>query len=875
MWRRPRVVDTLQEDIRDHLEREIDEGIARGLTPEVARRQARLKFGNTALVTEDTRAVWTRPWVDALRFEFRGAFRALARDRGFVAIVLVSLALGIGASTTMFSVLHAVLVQPLPYASPERLFNLAEGTGHQPPSWEEVYAGRSVFEAIRDHATSVESIAAYSTPAQTLQLDGEALRLVTAAVSSSFFDVLGVKPLHGRFLREDEDQPGAPAAVVLGEVLWRDRFAAEPSMLGRSILLDEQPHVVVGIAPESLEFPLADVALWTSHARRFKPRGDQARNEWRDAVLVRLKPGVSVESAEAELTAFARQIQTEAPAASDSPPGGPPAIALFGLQERLTRSVRTPVLLLLGAALTLLFVVTSNVAHLCLIRSLKQRQEFAVRAALGGSVGRIIVGLCAQCLVLAAVGGGLGVVLAIVFTHGLVAIAPREFPRIQEIAINGEALAFALSVSVVSVFAAGVAPTWWNIRRDLRAPAAATRDPYTARAGAARLRGLTGTLLLAQLAFSTVLLIVGSLLARSFVNLTAVDPGYTPARVLTAQVALPPSMPRPLQKDVAERLVRQLASAPSVESVGLTSVLPLEKAHVMFEVRPTADSRDRMRMAYRVVSPGYLETVGMRLLAGRTLAWSDTDSTPLAAVVNETFVRRNFQDRDPIGAELSSGTTGRPWVIVGVVQDVRYNGLDQTTMPTLYTSFLQREQVTFFNRLDLAVRTTSDPGSFAPTLRDIVRQTDSRLATFGVATMEEQLSASVARPRLYSGTVTIFAALSLIVAAIGLHGALAYAVTLRRREIAIRTALGAAAGAVVRLVLRDVVVITIVGVVLGGVGGVVAARYLDNLLFGVEPLDVPTFVIAPCLILTVAICASHIPLRTATLVPPSSILKAD
>jgi predicted permease len=371
------------------------------------------------------------------------------------------------------------------------------------------------------------------------------------------------------------------------------------------------------------------------------------------------------------------------------------------------------------------------------------------------------------------------------------------------------------------------------------------------------------------------LLIVGGLLGRSFLELTSVDPGYAPARVLTAQVALPPSMPPPLQKHITRRLLDRLASAPAVEAVGMTSALPLEKVHVMFEVRSGDDPRSRIRTAYRVVSPGYLETVGMRMLAGRTFTWSDDASSPLAAVVNESFARRYLDSGRAIGTELASGVAGRPWVVIGVAQDVRYSGLDRPTSPTLYTSFLQRTQIAFFGRLDLVVRTTGDPRAFVPVFRDLAHDVDDRLATYGLSTMEEQLSASVARPRLYSGTVTTFAVMSVIVSAIGLYGALGYAVTLRRREIAIRTAIGATAGQVVRLVMRDVMVIAVVAVLAGGGAGLLAAHYLEGLLFGVERLDPVTLTAVPILILSLAAVASLLPVRKALSVPPAIVLRSE
>ena len=810
-------------------------------------------------------------WRDDVWRDARYAARSIWKERGFSAAVISAVAFGIAAATTVFGTVNGVLYRPLPYRDAGRMVAASEGVGANPPSWAPAVISSETFEAWRDQGTTVEQVAAYGTPLRTLRTADESVRLNAATVSANIFTLLGTTPAVGRFFQPDEDISGARPVVVISYGLWRERFSLDPGLVGRSIVIDDEPHLVIGIAPEGFYFPYRDVALWLSHARQFRAGTADAR--WRDWAIARLRPGVTREAAEAEATLIAQR--ADRPSENGESPGAR-KVALMSLLDRETMTVRPAFGMLTLTSLMVLLIAIANTANLFSVRSLRRRSELAVRTALGAPWFRLVQGQLVHGAMLGAIGGALGVGAAAVLLRVLMAVAPSDFPRLADISITPRVWAVAVGMTLVTVLLSVVAPA-------LRSRGTHTWQALGGKtSGSHRLRfmgvrGASTMLLMAELTLACVLLIVATLMSRSFFSLVSVDPGYSPSNVLTAQVSFPAAATAADQRQITERLLNTLSAMSSVQSAGMTNALPFEKVKVIFDIRRAGQGsapEEQVRPDYRVVSPGYFETVAMRLQAGRTFTWQDRESTPTVAVVNEAFVRRYLPGVTPVGAALAAGS-GPPWTIVGVVKDVRYGGLERPALPTLYTTFLQRRQVAFFSRIDVVVRTAGPPASFVGLFRSTVHDVDGRLGIYAVETMVEQLGESVARPKLYSAAAITFALAAVVISAVGFYGVLAYSINQRRREVAIRTALGATSGSVVRLVMRDTAIVCGASVVLGCGLGLGASHLLRGLLFQVTPVDPVSFGVGPVVLVVVAACAAVVPVRSILRLQPALVLRGD
>lgn len=821
-----------------------------------------------------------------LRQDLRYALRLLARAPGFALTAIVTIALGIGATTLLFGVVDGVLLKPLPWAQPDRLVRVTETRDGR--------AGRvagtisnGTFHAWRDGRTAIDDVGGWMTQTATLAGTGEPTRVALNPTTANLFALLGAPPHLGRLFADSDGRPGARGAALLSYGLWQERFGGRPDVVGQAIQLDGQPYDVVGVMPQAFAFPDRVSRLWT--AWQVPPvvheSGALAGVIFR--AVARLADGATPAQAAAEATARART----------APDLGTAARALFGAVgpievvatpeiDALTADVRPAVLLLLAASGLLLLTATANVASLQLARAVARRREVAVRASIGAGQGRIARQLLIENGLIGLAGGVGGLVLAAVLHRWLPALVPEGFPRLEGIAVDPRAALFALGVSLAVSVACGLLPAWQARRVNLVESLAeggvapvggATRSPL------ARARGL---IMVSQVAIACVLLVAASLLTRSWLALIAADRGYDPAHVLTARLPLPRDYPAERRVPLLDDIVARVSALPGVAHAAYSPSLPLLSSggFVAFTMRrPDApDVEVGVQATQRIVSPGYFAAMGLRLVGGRLLSDADTARTPPAIVVNRTFARQ-YLGAQAVGARIPPGgpragllaftDPKADWQVVGVVDDMRQDTLGGEAQPEIFASFQQLTPGAM--RIDpiLVLRTTADPAALVPNLRAAVRAAAPWLAVDSVMTMEDRVAESLARPRLYAVVLTWFGGFAVLIAAVGLFGVLSFSVAQRTREIGVRSALGAQLRDIVGLVVRQALWIVGAGLTLGLAMALGAVQWLTAVLHGLSPYDTVTFVVVPLAIGATAIVACVGPARRAARVDPLSALR--
>jgi putative ABC transport system permease protein len=822
--------------------------------------------------------------------DVRQGLRVLMNTRGVTAVVIVTLALGIGATTAVFSVVDAVLLRPLPYSGADRLVRLAEQVRAIRPGGGRAGGARAAivtsdtFTAWRESPRTLEALAAYSQRAYTLTGLGEPVRLRGTAVSTSMFPMLRVVPERGRLFNPGEDRSGADQVAILSDGLWTRRFNRDPAIVGRAITLDDRPVTVVGILPASVYFPDRESEIWTPMTIDIVPRQPGQRFILAFSAIGRLKDGVSLAQAEAEGTSVAAHAQPPLPPgmrAGDRPPAG---MRLRPLQDEMVAHVRPALLVLAGAVLFVLLIATANIANLLLARGASRQRDLAVRTALGASRGRLLRQLLTESVLLGVAGGAVGVALAYALQRALPAIAPGNIPRIDEASVDGRVLAFACLLSIATGLLFGLAPALQGSRVDVLRTLNEAGIQQTG--GFRFLKGnrLRSVLVMAEVALSIVLLAGAGLLVRSFVRLIDVNPGYDPTNVITAQVS-PPSVRYPtpaLQRAFFDELLARVAAVPGVKAAGTTNLLPLLPGNMVLgfgiQGEPRPSSPEQMpRASIRIVSAGYGEAMGLELSAGRLLTAADREGAPVVAVVNESLARQYFAGGRAVGSQIQLFGP-EPVEIVGVVGDVRHSGLDAEPQPEMYVAFQQvpdRARMGGPGATSLVVRSAGNPLALVPFLRRAVLDVDPDIPLDNVMTMEARVSASVAGPRFYALLLGFFALLALVLAAVGIYGVLSYNVSHRHREIGVRMALGAEGGDILRLVVREGLRLTGVGVAIGLGGAFGVTRFLKTLLFGVTATDPITYVAVTALLVLVAALACWVPARRATRVDPMAALRYE
>jgi putative ABC transport system permease protein len=796
----------------------------------------------------------------------------LAQKPGFAAAAVLALALGIGANSAIFSVVNAVLLRSLPYEEPNQLL-IVQSTRRQ-DSGRSGSSSYPDFADLKSQNQVFDDMAAFRSKGLTLTGAGEPERLEGARVSASFFPLLGVKTSLGRTFLPEEDKPKAERVVVISHGLWQRRFGGDANITGQSLTLDAQSYTVVGVLAAGFDFPIeiekADV--WSPLAldgQLLEQRGAHFLK-----VIARLKPGVSPQTAQAEITTIATSLEQQYPEDDTDR-----IVTLYSLYDHLVGGIRPALLVLLGAVGFVLLIACSNVANLLLARAAARQKEIAIRMALGASRGRIVRQLITESLILAFIGGGAGLLLALWGVESLIALSPANLPRLSGIGVDGWVLGFTLLISVMTGIIFGLAPALKASRPDLNDALKEGGRGSTEGFSGRRLRNL---LVVSEMALALVLLISAGLLIRSFLQLQQVNAGFDPANVLTMSVQLPESKYEQGVQVSAffEQTLERIAALPGVESAGGVTTLPLSgnNMRTTFTVqnRPAPVPGQEPLAQLRAVTPGYFRTLRIPLLRGEEFTENYKKDRPGRIIINDTMARRFFPDEDPIGLRLSIGlgiddNDPTAWEIVGIVGDVRHASLDAEPIPEMYVPHSQQS----WPFLTLVVRSSSDPMALAGPVRSQILALDNDQPVSGIRSMEGMVSASIAQPRFYLLLLSIFAALALVLAAVGIYGVLSYSVTQRMHEIGIRMALGAKQSDVIKLVVGQGMMLALVGVAIGLVSAFVFTRLMSSMLYGVSATDPVTFAALALLLTAVALLASYIPARRATKVDPMIALRYE
>jgi putative ABC transport system permease protein len=798
--------------------------------------------------------------------DLRYGARMLLKNPGITLIAIVTLSLGIGANTAIFSVINGVLLSSLPYPQPEQLAmvwcdNRRQGIPDDITSYPN-------FVDWRDRNKTFQGMAGMTSSNLQLTGVGEPEEIRAATVSINFFQVIGVGPMLGRGFTAEEERPGSDRVVILSHALWQRRFGGDPGMLNKTISLSGIQNTVVGIMPPKFQFP-ENAEMWRPLAPSDGMRA--ARFGFFLPVVGRLKPGVTRAQAQADLDVIANQIEQQFPDMAGY--GVNVVLAL----EQTVGAIRRSLMTLLVAVLFVLLIACANVANLLLARAAGRRREVAVRAALGAGRWRIVRQLLTESMLLAVLGGALGVLLAWWGLRLLVDLSPANIPRLENIRLDGRVLWFSLGLSLLTGLIFGLAPALQTTHLKL---GETLKEGGRTEAGGRSAQLIRGALIVVEVALTLVLLAGAGLLIRSFWRLQQVDPGFKAENLLTLRLSLPRSRYTDGAQAVSffERLQERLSALPGVVAVSATTDIMLRRlatsSSFTIENRPRDPSELALELPFDRVQPNYFQTMGIPLLQGRAFTAQDTRDSPRVAIVNETFVKRYFPNEDPIGKRFTFGDGGpnARWIaIVGVVRDTKRQGVDQ---PIRIESWMPLAQSPA-GSMDVVLRTTGDPLALSNSAREAVWSLDRDLPIPRIQTMEQNLSARVAQRRLNMLLLGLFASVALILAAVGIYGVMSYAVTQRTNEIGIRMALGAQTGDVVGLVLRHGMALTLVGVAIGLIATFMLTRLMASLLFGVSATDPITFAAIAALLIGVALVACWIPARRATRVDPMVALRCE
>jgi predicted permease len=866
LFHRNRVERELDDEMRAHMDMLVDEKIATGLSPEQARRNALIEFGGVDQVKEQVRDVRMGALIEQVWLDVRYAARMLRKNPGFTAIVVITLALGIGVNTAIFSLVDGILLRPLPYEQPDRLVRLVQSQRQLGlDAWN---LSQATFTSLRDNTHSLEAVAAYSTSGANLTGDGDPERVSIGTVSADFFKVLGLPPALGRTFRAGEDTPGNNGVCVISFGFWQRRFAGDPNIIGRSLNLSSTAIEVVGVMPAGFSFPRPETEIWIP----------LALNPTRTApyflkAIARLASGVSPSEAETETTGVLWDYARQHPDTSENrvplDQGSALKTIVTPLKEVMVGSTQKPLLILLCAVGLVLLIACANVANLLLARATSRVREIAVRFALGATPSRVARQLLTESLVLALIGGAGGVMLAWLGVRMLGRMPTDGIPRIEAVTVDGRVLAFTAGLAVLTGLLFGLMPALRAYRMGMVAAM------HEGGRGGTSSRRSNSVLVAAQFALSFVLLIGAGLLLKSFQRLQSVELGFNPEKLLTMVVSLPArKYSKPEQSiQFCENLTDRLRSLPGVRAAGLTTNIPFvgDDNTDNFIVEGRDPGGEGVQVQLLAMTPGHLQAMGIPLLRGRDFLETDKSDSQQVAIVDETLARMYWPDGDALGKRVE--TTGdMQWMtIVGVVGGIKQDGFAEKLQPHIYAPLTQSPTLV----AKLVVRTDGASNPTIAAIRSAVSGLDPDIPVYSIRSMNDVMARTLNSQRLTNLLLTSFSGLALVLAAVGIYGTMSLYVGSRKNEFGIRLALGAQPRVLLRLVLREGMLLIAAGIGIGVGGALVLTRAMASLLFEVSPTDPVVFTGVPLLLVFVALAACFVPARRASRVDPMVALRCE
>jgi predicted permease len=873
LLRRSQAELELDEELRYHIERQTEQNIRLGMSPEEARQAASKSFGGVEQAKESSRDARGVRWLEELWQDLRYGARMLVKNPGFTMVAVITLALGIGANSAIFSVVNSVLLRELPYRDPQRLvmvFTEWEIPQVGTRGTESPFTGAD-FRDLRDQNQSFEQLSAFSGVTFNLTGGGDPEALSGIHASANLFSLLGSEARHGRVFLPEEDQAGSNRVVILSDRLWQRRFGSDPKIIGQTISLNNENYTVVGVAPPDFQFPpkatlsASSVDFYTPLA--LSPEEWNNRNSGRYSVIARLKSQTRIEQAQTEVAGIASRLEEQYPNTNRYK-----SARLVAFHQQVVSKVQTALLALLGATGFVLLIACVNVANLLLARTATRQKEMAVRAALGAGRWRVVRQLLTESLLLSVLAGALASLLAFWSVDLLRLIAPEDFPRADEIGVDVRVFAFTLVASLLTGITFGLVPALQGSRTELNET---LKEGWRSSGGGRRNR-FGAALVVSEVALAMALLVGAGLMLRSFIRLMSVDPGFDPQKVLAIAIRPPETKYQQAQQAAFfQQLLERVRAMPGVRSAG--AVFPPlgswdNSSGFRIEGEPPPSPNTSRSIVNRVVSSDYFKTLDIQLLKGRVITDGDGPNKPPVVVINETMARQYWPNGDPIGRRIISGEDDTWREIVGVVKDVRYNSLDTEAGAQVYMPFDIYSGASYRT---LVARTDGDPLSLAPAVRGAVQAIDKDQPISSVRTMEDMVARSVSQRRFNMLLLAVFAGIALLLAAVGIYGVMSYSVEQRAHEIGVRMALGAQTSDVLRLVVRRGMTLTLIGAVIGLCAALGLTRLIENLLFGVSTTDPLTFFVIPLLLALVTLLACYLPARRATKVDPLVALKAE
>jgi putative ABC transport system permease protein len=805
--------------------------------------------------------------MQSLRRDLAFGIRVLIKNPAYTLAAIVTLALGIGATTAIFTVTNALLLRPFPYRAPEQLVSLSV------KDQSKEFGGTLLrYELIRDRSQSFESVAAWANDNLNLTGHGEPLQVAIARVTPNFFPTLGVQPQLGRSFTEDEGRPEGAPVVMLSDSLWRTRFNAAPGILGQTVTLDTTPYTVIGVLPANVQFPfIGEAQIWSPRYFEFSLMTPQRLRMGVGYLgyLARLRPGTSQPSAEAELAVLNRQYREQNPTAPDADP----AIAMKAdpLRETVVGDVRGKVLVLSAAVAVVFLIACANVTSLLLSRALSRRREMAVRAALGAGRQTLIQQLLTESLIIAVLAGVVGVALGWAATRALVAWGAGQLPQGVPIGMDLRVLLFTLGLSLLTGIIFGTVPALQLSRVDLQS---SLRDEGRSSSAGRHRSRMKSALVVGQVALSLLLLVGAGLLLRSFQRLVGVDPGFDTQSVLAMNVSLPTVKYAKPEQQIAffDELLRKVNELPGVRSAAISAALPLTSKRItpmLPDGQLNVPLSERPFIDIEAISPHWFQTMRVPMRAGREFNLADNAQAPKVIVINETFARRFWPNENSVGKHVLIGRATQPTEVVGVAGDVKNKGLAQESQPQVYIPFPQLP----WGNMNLLVRTAVPPLTMTSAIRAQIAALDPDQPVTGIQTVDQLMDTSRAQPRFTMLLLGGFASLALLLAIIGIYGVLAYSVAERRLELGIRLALGAERHQILRMIVRQGLTLAISGIVIGLIAALLLTHLMASLLYKTGARDLATFVLVPVLFLGIALLASYLPARRTTEVNPVETLR--